>query len=825
MKFIERWAKFLHVVTVKEIGNQVRITGIDGVIMRKYLKTLFETDLVTKMMFTQTSDTSIILHRFFIPDFIYMLTVLRHDPSCGWGGRRTIDKIVSGILKNTWYKVTTQPVVSMIDEKRKDLLKWKALPHQLKGLHMFGEKMPQYDLRGYILGMYPGTGKAQPLDSNVRTSDGWTKMGDITLNHKAVMPDGTLANITGIYPQGEKDIYRITLQDGQKTESCDEHFWKVFCPEWSEPWKVLQLKDFLHSKEDIYVPVADLYKRRCTSVRVKSIEYIGQKQAQCISVDHPDHLYITDDYIVTHNTFLDLLIATCIIPLEIAEIKIIISPKKALHLVWEKTVKTVFKKTPTCWVSDSGIKMPLSGNEYYIFNFEQLDQAIALGKHLVTHGKRYFVIVDESHNFADYKSSRTQKLVELQTIKDNIYFLWASGSPILKSAVELVSFLKCSDPRFDGDAERRFRRIYAAAPGRANQIFNHRLGNMLAYIVPKAVVSDSKPTVKELPVRLPPSVAHKFLMSTVREEMRDFIKQRLVFYADNIKDYKRLVAKGLDYHESTLKTRADRIAFDRYQRNLKMLMNAPDLMLSETMAEARTYERTRLIPSLPPMERKIFRNALSAVKNLKLKVRGEALGTVLAKRRSECAAALALYCKPELIIKESLSKTLFFASSVLPIKILEKHLKNQGFEPLLVYADTNANLTANIEAFTTDPNINPICATMQSLSEAVPVIAASTIVFLNRPFRESNYSQIVARADRLGQKYPVTVVEVTLDTGSEPNVSSSTDAILANIRELINDIVGESFAGPKVEDREYKDLIDASRENPLLLLQEEKLGL
>lgn len=35
---------------------------------------------------------------------------------------------------------------------------------------------------------------------------------------------------------------------------------------------------------------------------ILSIEYIGEKEAQCIAVDAEDHLYITDDYIVTHNT-------------------------------------------------------------------------------------------------------------------------------------------------------------------------------------------------------------------------------------------------------------------------------------------------------------------------------------------------------------------------------------------------------------------------------------------------------------------------------------------------------------------------------------------
>lgn len=35
---------------------------------------------------------------------------------------------------------------------------------------------------------------------------------------------------------------------------------------------------------------------------IKSIEYVGEKKAQCIRVDNPDGLYVTDDYIVTHNT-------------------------------------------------------------------------------------------------------------------------------------------------------------------------------------------------------------------------------------------------------------------------------------------------------------------------------------------------------------------------------------------------------------------------------------------------------------------------------------------------------------------------------------------
>lgn len=37
-------------------------------------------------------------------------------------------------------------------------------------------------------------------------------------------------------------------------------------------------------------------------IRIVSIEYVGDMEAQCIMVSNKDHLYITNDYIVTHNT-------------------------------------------------------------------------------------------------------------------------------------------------------------------------------------------------------------------------------------------------------------------------------------------------------------------------------------------------------------------------------------------------------------------------------------------------------------------------------------------------------------------------------------------
>ena len=50
-------------------------------------------------------------------------------------------------------------------------------------------------------------------------------------------------------------------------------------------------------------------RTRKNLLSIKEIKYIGKEESQCIMVSHPRHLYITDDYVVTHNTGLALNVA------------------------------------------------------------------------------------------------------------------------------------------------------------------------------------------------------------------------------------------------------------------------------------------------------------------------------------------------------------------------------------------------------------------------------------------------------------------------------------------------------------------------------------
>ncbi len=53
----------------------------------------------------------------------------------------------------------------------------------------------------------------------------------------------------------------------------------------------------LSRKANVYNPKRKILKRYITN-----IEYVGEEKTSCIYISDPSHLYITDDYIITHNT-------------------------------------------------------------------------------------------------------------------------------------------------------------------------------------------------------------------------------------------------------------------------------------------------------------------------------------------------------------------------------------------------------------------------------------------------------------------------------------------------------------------------------------------
>ncbi|TKJ16823.1 phosphate starvation-inducible protein PhoH [Blastococcus sp. CCUG 61487] len=74
-------------------------------------------------------------------------------------------------------------------------------------------------------------GRAQPYDAKVLTPNGFMPIGTLQVGDLVVGSNGLPTPVLGVYPQGVKDVYRVTTQDGASTLACGEHLWTVTTPD------------------------------------------------------------------------------------------------------------------------------------------------------------------------------------------------------------------------------------------------------------------------------------------------------------------------------------------------------------------------------------------------------------------------------------------------------------------------------------------------------------------------------------------------------------------------------------------------------------------
>jgi phosphate starvation-inducible PhoH-like protein len=91
-------------------------------------------------------------------------------------------------------------------------------------------------------------GRAQPVFTNVLTPDGWRPIGDLRVGDLVIGSNGEPTPVLGVYPQGKKDVYRVTAQDGAWTLCCGEHLWTVRTASdkrRNRPWRVLETREII----------------------------------------------------------------------------------------------------------------------------------------------------------------------------------------------------------------------------------------------------------------------------------------------------------------------------------------------------------------------------------------------------------------------------------------------------------------------------------------------------------------------------------------------------------------------------------------------------
>ena len=79
----------------------------------------------------------------------------------------------------------------------------------------------------YILADDMGLGKAEFVENRVFTPNGRKKIGDLIVGDEVIGSDGKKYLVRGVYPQGIKDLYRVTFNDDSSVLVCKEHLFSV----------------------------------------------------------------------------------------------------------------------------------------------------------------------------------------------------------------------------------------------------------------------------------------------------------------------------------------------------------------------------------------------------------------------------------------------------------------------------------------------------------------------------------------------------------------------------------------------------------------------
>ena len=450
---------------------------------------------------------------------------------------------------------------------------------------------------------------------------------------------------------------------------------------------------------------------------------------------------------------------------------IVVSPKNALHKVWEQNINTVYKVPPKFWLSDSGV--PYSGQKIAVVHYEYLEKFLV---EVSAMRGRINIILDESHNLNEVTSNRTQNFIQLCKVTSSKNIIWASGTSIKALGSESIPIFSTIDPRFTDEVIDRFKKMFGRDAKKSIDILANRI-DLMSFKIEKSELKLQPPIIVNVPVKVPNGV--DFTLEKIKEEMGVYIEERNIYYQGRRKEDQKAYDDCMSIYKDKIYSKEQYAEVDQYEQYVKLIQTASLRDIPEQIMWANKFENGKIIPTLPDTHKKLFKEVKTIIKYTSLKIQGECLGRVLSKRRMECILAMSEHIEYAKYIESSEKKTLIFTSYVDVLERCKNILIERGFQPMVVYGKTNFELNKIITLYETDPAINPLVATFNSLSTAVPLTVADVMIMLNAPFRDYIHQQAISRIHRLGASTQVYVYIAYLDTGDKPNLSTRTIDILA----------------------------------------------
>lgn len=548
--------------------------------------------------------------------------------------------------------------------------------------------------------------------------------------------------------------------------------------------------------EELFKHYHDTAGHENIKLRILSIEEGGFEEAQCISVDNKDRLFVIGGYVVTHNTYTSMVWSTMI-----SEGKtIVIVPKHLVNKPWvDEVTSKHFRNPRKCWTTlDKTSYLDNLDADYFIIHKDALrsGEFLPLVKAVTKGGKiPAKVIVDECHNYNEPNSQQTRALIELCSDPAISDVLFMSGTPIKAQGRETFALFTIIDKYFDRYVRDDFLKMYGRDNAFLNEMLAHRLGQV-KYTIAAIKEMDAPPEPEIVKVSFPG--CENFTLENIRVAMMEFIKDRIDYYRKMMPRYLADFNNFIEDYELDIRYDEDaladlkkyRLIVDRFHR--KGYNNFTD---SEDSKFCKSVEN-RIEEGLRGEDLKYFRHIKSAVKYVNLKIRGEALGNVLGKARMAAVRETIRHARLPEMINSVKKKTVLYTSYVEVIKELERYFEElEEFRSISVFGENSKEVDQVIKKIESDKTINPLITTFNTLREGYPLLFANQIIMLNSPFRSYELTQTIARIHRRGQDEECFVKLIDLDTGDKENITSRTINIMEWSQNQIDVLLGGGNLG------------------------------
>lgn len=474
-----------------------------------------------------------------------------------------------------------------------------------------------------------------------------------------------------------------------------------------------------------------------------------------------------------------------------ADVTVIVCPLSILGTVWVDALNVQFGDKKRVWQSDSSAPMD-NTYDYYILHHEALDKGVDFFKKYKF--KNPCIISDESHYLNDVKSARTQRYLEMCRLSDSNNIIHSSGTAIKAQASEAIPLFRAIDPYFTSNAEEVFKNVFSRSQQRTLKIMNHRLG-LVSHKISKVDIMESvpKPITIELKVKLPNG--NKYTTDTIRNELNAFVADRTKFYLATMPQHTKIYKDAVSKYAATITD--DRVAgseLNTYNSYVETMRKGYDAYSMGPLSEyCNKFEKEKIMPLLPSEQKKEFANSKSVYKYVQLKIMGEFLGGVLGRKRAQLHSELIQYSGLDKIVLEAEKKTICFTDYVDTAIAAKNYFETKGFNPMLVYSETNSDMVGILNRFRNGDTENPLIATIKSFSVGTTATNANVVIFLNQPFRAYEHEQAAARVYRLGQTAQVYIYNIVLDTGEEGNLSTRMQEIQNWSREQTDAMLGSEL--------------------------------